>query len=197
MSVVIVDTGCANLASVGFAFERLGEITMITRDQDIIAGADRVVLPGVGAAGYAMQNLHSRNLINTLQSLTQPVLGICLGMQILFARSSEGGTQGLGVIDGEIEKLDAADLPLPHMGWNQLDILVDDPLLAGVDSGAYMYFVHSYAAPILSTTLARTEYGSKFSAVVRRDNFYGCQFHPERSGQAGAKILSNFLKVKI
>lgn len=195
MDVVIVDTGCANLASVKFAFDRLGADSVITQDPDTIYGAPRVILPGVGSAGYAMDRLRERELIPVVQNLVQPVLGICLGMQLIFDRSDEGDVEGLGMVDGKIEALDTGDLPSPHMGWNTLSSLKDDPLLEGVNEGDYAYFVHSYAAPITTKTLACAEYGSAFSAIVRQGNVYGCQFHPERSGQTGAKIFENFLKV--
>lgn len=196
--LAIVDTGCANLASVGFAFDRLGADYVITQDADQIYDAQRVLIPGVGAAPYAINELRQRELIPVLQNLTQPVMGICLGMQLIFDRSTEnGGTPCLGMVDGEIIDLDTGDLPSPHMGWNTLTDLADDPLLAGVNAGDYAYFVHSYAAPISARTLASCTYGQSFSAIVRQGNVYGCQFHPERSGKAGATILKNFLKVTV
>ncbi len=195
MSLVIVDTGCANLASVGFAFDRLGVQKTISADPDIIRAAQRVVLPGVGAAAYAMASLRARGLVDVLQALTQPVLGICLGMQLLFESSQEGNAQGLGLIKGKVGEMDTGSLPSPHMGWNQLRDLADDPLLAGVKQGSYVYFVHSYGVPVSGNTLAACDYGGKFSAIVRSGNIYGCQFHPERSGKTGAQILENFLKV--
>lgn len=192
--VAIVDTGCANLASVAFAFDRLGVDNVITQDSDIIYGAPRVLIPGVGAAPYAMDKLRERELIPVLQNLTQPVMGICLGMQLIFDRSTEGtGVDCLGMVDGTIEALETGDLPCPHMGWNTLDDLADDPLLTGVNNGEYVYFVHSYAAPVSANTLATTTHGARFSAIVKQRNIYGCQFHPERSGKTGAKILKNFL----
>ncbi len=195
--LAVVDTGCANLASVGFAFERLGARSIITKDADIIRSADHVILPGVGAMPYAMQALRTRGLVEVLQNLTQPLMGICLGMQMLFSGSEEGGAKGLGLLKGRIEQMDTGDLPSPHMGWNTLEnISDDDPLMAGINQGDYVYFVHSYAAEISENTLASSTYGHPFSAIVRRDNIYGCQFHPERSGKVGAQILANFLKVK-
>ncbi|PHR59864.1 MAG: imidazole glycerol phosphate synthase subunit HisH [Robiginitomaculum sp.] len=196
MSVVIVDTGCANLASVGFAIERLGSSNLITRDVEVIRSAERVLLPGVGAAPSAMQNLREFGLIDCLQELTQPVLGICLGMQILFMRSEEGACGGLGLIKGNVTQLETAQFPSPHMGWNTLHDLADDPLLHGINDGDYSYFVHSYAVPVNQYTLAKTNYGTPFSAMVRKENIWGCQFHPERSGQIGAQILANFLQVR-
>ncbi len=198
--LAIVDTGCANLASVGFAFERLGVRKIITMDADIIKSADHVILPGVGSFDYAMAALYERGLVAVLQNLTQPLMGICLGMQMLFERSEEGEAAGLGLIKGDIKRMDTGGMPVPHMGWNTLQNITDDPLLDGVKAGDYVYFVHSFAAPVQGETIASTIYGQAFSAVVRRrnikQNIYGCQFHPERSGQTGARILSNFLKVK-
>ena len=195
MSVVIVDTGCANLASVGFAFARLGVDTITTQDAKIIQNADRIVLPGVGSAGYAMEQLKARGLVQTLKRLPMPVLGICLGMQLLFEKSDEGGVDGLGLMKGTITKLDTHALPSPHMGWNRLENLQGDPLLRGIAEGEYAYFVHSYAAPIRAHTLASTAHGTGFSAIIKQGNIYGCQFHPERSGKTGARILANFAKV--
>jgi len=196
MSVAIIDTGCANLASVGFAIDRLGVPKTITKDAVVIARADRVILPGVGAAPYAVQQLQALGLMPTIKALTQPVLGICLGMQLIFERSAEGDTSCLGLVDGEINLLDTGGLPSPHMGWNTLEDCADDPLLAGISDGDYVYFVHTYAAPVSTRTLATTSYGSAFSAIVRQNNIYGCQFHPETSGRVGARILKNFMKVK-
>lgn len=194
--LAIVDTGCANLASVGFAFDRFSADYKVTQDADIIYGADHVLIPGVGSAPYAMNCLRERSLIPVLQNLTQPVMGICLGMQLIFDRSDEvGGSDCLGMVEGNIEEMDTGDLPSPHMGWNTLGVIREDPLLDGVNSGDYAYFVHSFCAPISAKTLASTTYGQSFSAIVKSGNVYGCQFHPERSGATGAKILQNFLRV--
>ena len=199
MSLVIVDTGCANLASVQYAFERLGVQPLITDSADDITSADRVVLPGVGSAPFAMKSINAKNLKPVLQSLSQPVIGICLGMQLLFETLEEGGetVEGLGLIPGAITALDTGDMPSPHMGWNTLSGLADDPLLNKVFDGDYAYFVHSYAADVTNTTLAASEYGSPFSAIVRKDNIWGCQFHPERSSKTGAQILKNFLEIDL
>jgi glutamine amidotransferase len=194
MAVIIVDTGCANLASVAFACERLGVQPLVTQNPQLVESAEHVILPGVGAMPFAMQALAERGLIAVLQNLSQPLLGICLGMQILFEGSEEGNAKGLGRIKGKASHLQAAGLPLPHMGWNTLQICRDDPLLHGIKSGEYAYFVHSYAVPVTANTLASTQYGEPFSAIVRHGNVYGCQFHPERSGKLGARILRNFLE---
>ena len=199
MSLVIVDTGCANLASVNYAFERLGCVPVITDDAEIIKSADRVVLPGVGSAPFAMENIQAKNLKPVLKSLSQPVIGICLGMQLLFETLEEGGNtvDGLGLVKGSVSKLDTGDLPTPHMGWNTLTPVKNDPLLKGVQAGEFAYFVHSFAASISEATLAKAEYGSSFSAMVRQGNVWGCQFHPERSSKTGAQILKNFLDIDL
>ena len=196
MKTVIVNSGCANIASVKFAFERLGANVNVSSDLQEISKADRIILPGVGTFDFAMSGLIKNQLINAIKSLSQPVLGICLGMQLYFEGSAEGVTQGLGLAKGIADKfLSEPNLPVPHMGWNQLENLSDDPLLKGLDEGAYVYFVHSYFIPLGETTLAETTYGKTFSASVRRENFWGCQFHPERSGDVGATILHNFLNL--
>jgi len=196
MSLVIVDTGCANLSSVKFAFERLDIPVFISSNTAEINAADRVLIPGVGAAPYAMNKIIERGLLTTLQGLEQPVMGICLGMQLLFDTLTEGQTEtkGLGLIPGRIDSLDTKGAPAPHMGWNRLDILQDSGLLRGIKTGDYAYFVHSYAAPLGDFPLARSHYGSPFSAIVQHKNVSGCQFHPERSSAIGAQILSNFAK---
>lgn len=197
MSLVIVDTGCANLSSVAFAFERLNVTATISDDPEIITGADRVILPGVGAAPFALAKIKAKNLTPVLQSLTQPVMGICLGMQLLFETVSEGGetVDGLGMVPGHVGRLDTQGHPSPHMGWNTLEIMQENALLKGISSTDYAYFVHSFAAPVNESTLASSQYGTAFSAVIGHKNVYGCQFHPERSSRTGAKILTNFLDV--
>ncbi len=196
MKTVIVNSGCANIASVKFAFERLGANVNVSSDLQEISKADRIILPGVGTFDFAMSGLIKNQLINAIKSLSQPVLGICLGMQLYFEGSAEGVAQGLGLAKGMADKfLSEPNLPVPHMGWNQLENLSDDPLLKGLDEGSYVYFVHSYFIPLGETTLAETTYGTTFSASVRKENFWGCQFHPERSSDVGATILNNFLKL--
>jgi glutamine amidotransferase len=199
MSLVIVDTGCANLASVSYAFERLGASAVITDEAEVLTSAERIVLPGVGSAPFAMRNIDAKKLKSVLQSLTQPVIGICLGMQLLFETLEEGGetVDGLGLVKGAVTELDTGDLPAPHMGWNTLTPLKDDPILKGVTEGDFAYFVHSFAAAISDATLVSSEYGSPFSAIVRQNNVWGCQFHPERSSKTGAQILKNFLDLDL
>jgi imidazole glycerol-phosphate synthase subunit HisH len=194
--VVIADTGGANVASLRFAFERLGALAHVTADGVEIASAERIVLPGVGAAAHAMQRLRAAGLINVLRTLTQPVLGICLGMQLLFQQSSEGPTHCLNLVPGVVNGIaPSPGRPVPHMGWNELKRVKADALLEGIADRQYAYFVHSYATGVSEFTLASTEYGSPLAAVVRRGNFYGAQFHPERSGKTGARLLHNFLRL--
>ena len=196
MEAVIVDSGGANLASLRYALERLGARTHVSRDAATIASAARVILPGVGAAGQAMARLRAAGLIGVLRTLEQPVLGICLGMQLLFEASEEDGTECLGVMPLSARRLEpAAGHPVPHMGWNGLQRVRADPLLEQVADGDYVYFVHSYAAPPTEHTLASAEYGAAVSAVVRRGNYWGTQFHPERSAAPGARVLDNFLRL--
>jgi glutamine amidotransferase len=196
MDAVIIDSGGANLASLQFAFERLGARTQISADAKTIMSAPRVVLPGVGAAADAMQRLRNCGVATLLPTLKQPVLGICLGMQLLFSRSEEGSTDCLGILPDIVRRLTPVPgLPVPHMGWNQLGSLREDPILEGIASQEYVYFVHSYAAPVSAMTLAVTEYGCALSAVVRARNFWGTQFHPERSAATGARLLANFLRL--
>ena len=196
LEVVIVGSGGANLASLSFAFDRLGVQARVSRDPKTVAAASHVVLPGVGAAADAMQRLERAALTTTISQLTQPVLGICLGMQLLFRDSEEGPTECLGVLPDRVRRMQpACARPVPHMGWNQVKSERKDPLLEGIGDGDYAYFVHSYAASVSPVTVAYTDYGSRFSAVVRRGNFCGTQFHPERSGRMGSRVLENFLRL--
>jgi len=189
--LVIVDVGCGNIGSVGIAFERFGLSPRVTGDAAEIAAAEKVVLPGVGAAGYAMEQIEARGLADTIRALTQPVLGICLGMQLLFEASEEEGTACLGLIPGRVRRLSPAPgMPVPHMGWSRLDI-ADEGI--GLATGDYVYFAHSFACDDGPATLARADYGRPIPAVVRHANFTGAQFHPERSGEAGARFLRTWL----
>lgn len=196
MRIVIIDNGGANVASLQFAFERLGKKARVSDSATVVRGASHVVLPGVGAAGDAMQRLKRTGLAELIPSLTQPVLGICLGMQLLFERSEEGVTPCLGAIHGDVTRMTAAPgRPVPHMGWNRVEFTVPHPLLAGLASGAYAYFVHSYAVAAGAATVATCSYGEEFAAMVECRNFFGTQFHPERSAATGARILANFLEL--
>jgi len=195
VSVVIIDSGGANIASLQAALRRLGAESVVTTDHAVIRQATRVLLPGVGSAHDAMARLRMAGLDQLVPTLKQPLLGICLGMQLLFERSEEGPANCLGVIPGTIGKLKSEPgRPVPHMGWNQLTQVRPDPLLDGISSLDHVYFVHGFAAPTSSATVAITDYSVAFTSVARHENFCGTQFHPERSGVVGARILANFLK---
>ena len=199
VDVAIIDSGGANLASLVYALERLGARAVVTDQADAIRAAPRVLLPGVGSAGNAMARLRAAGLDTLIPQLTQPLLGICLGMQLLFEASEEGdsgATTCLGILPGRVARMPASpERPVPHMGWNRLRILQADPLLEGIGDADYFYFVHSYAAPAGTHSLALTDYGSEFTSVAGRGNFRGAQFHPERSARPGARLLANFLKL--
>jgi glutamine amidotransferase len=196
IDAVIIDSGGANLASLRYALDRLGARSAVSCDPALIAAAPRVLLPGVGAAADAMARLRSHGLDRLIPQLRSPVLGICLGMQLLFEHSAEGATSCLGVIAGSVERLRAAPgLPVPHMGWNTLELQREDALLDGLRNSDRFYFVHSFAAPINGCLLASVHYGEARCAIVRQHNFHGVQFHPERSSAAGARILRNFLEL--
>ncbi len=200
--VVVIDSGGANLASLLHALRRLDVRAEVSRDAQRIAAATHVLLPGVGAAPDAMARLREAGVDALLPTLTQPVLGICLGMQLLFEASEEttGGateTRCLGIVPGRVVRMAASpERPVPHMGWNQLEPLREDPLFAGIGRGDHVYFVHSYAAPVGPDTLAACDYAGRFTAAVRRANFRGVQFHPERSAAVGARLIANFIALR-
>lgn len=197
-TVVLVDAGGANLGSVRYALERLGVEVRVSADADEIAAAERVILPGVGAAGPAMARLHALGLVEVIRHLRQPLLGICLGMQLLYEASDEGDVECLGLIPGRVAKLVPTPAArMPHMGWNRLRIERRDPLLEGLDDRAQAYFVHGYAAPPSDATIASCEHGGTFAAVVRSGNRVGAQFHPERSAAVGARLLENFMSERV
>ena len=194
MSVVLVDAGGTNIGSVRYALQRLGVDAALTSDAATIRAADKVILPGVGAAGPGMARLRELGLVELLRSLTQPVLGVCLGMQLLCAHSEEGDTECLGLIPAPVRRFaEAPGRRVPHMGWNRLAVQQPHALLTGLGDDEQAYFVHSYAVPVGDWTLASSDYGEAFSAVIARGNFHGMQFHPERSAAVGAKLLRNFL----
>ena len=193
--VAIIDSGGANIASLLFALERLGFDASLTSDADVIRDADRVILPGVGAAADAMQRLRDSGLVDVIRALQQPVLGICLGMQLLAEASEEEDVECLGIIPGVVRRLAVADgFPVPNMGWCQVTRVAGTALLDGIEDGSYFYFVHSYALPPSEFTLATADHDGAFSAIVGRDNFVAAQFHPERSSTDGARLLRNFLE---
>lgn len=193
MSVAIIDYGAGNLRSVSSALARLGVTAEVTASPERLAAAERVIFPGVGHAAPAMRALRAAGLDRLIPQLRQPVLGICLGMQLMYAQSEEGTTKGLGIFPGLVRLL--SDVPkLPHMGWNEITSL-QGSLFAGLADETCCYFVHSFAAPVDDSTAAVTTYGLSFAAAARKDNFYACQFHPEKSAQGGARILENFMQI--
>jgi glutamine amidotransferase len=194
VTVAVVNLGVGNTASVMFALERLGACASLTADPEEIAEAERVILPGVGAAAYAMARIEAGGLRHCLAAYSRPLLGICLGQQLLFESSEEGEAAGLGLLAGCVTKLQPPNgEPSPHMGWSRLGVVRDSPLLEGVSDGSYVYFVHGFVCPVTDDSIAVTGYGAPFASVVGGGNVYGCQFHPERSGAVGARILKNFL----
>jgi glutamine amidotransferase len=196
MSVVLVDAGGTNIGSVRYALQRLGVDAALTSEAAAIRAADKVILPGVGAAGPGMARLRELGLVDLMRSLTQPVLGVCLGMQLLCERSEEDDVGCLGLVPASVRRfVEQPGLRIPHMGWNQLRRRREHPLLSGVGEQDWAYFVHSYAVPTGDYALATTAYGGEFAAVIARDNFHGMQFHPERSAKVGARLLKNFLEL--
>lgn len=198
MQLVIIDSGGANIASLRYAIDRLGIASEVTAEPEKIRAASHIVLPGVGAAADCMLRLQrTPGLVATIRSLQQPMLGICVGMQLLFESSEEGDVTCLGLLPGRVRRIPSREnLPVPHMGWNQLEFTSgDSPLLRDISPNDHVYFVHSYCAPVSPLTLATTTYGEPFSALVRSGNVYGAQFHPERSAHVGSLLLRNFLQL--
>ena len=194
-TVAIIDSGGANIASLLFAFERLGKNAKLTTDASTIRGADRVLLPGVGAARDAMQRLADAGLIDVIRDLEQPVLGICLGMQLLFEGSEEENVECLGIVPGYAAELTVSpDFPVPNMGWCATRSAQDDEVFTGIADDSFFYYLHSYALPVADNTIATAEHSRSFAAAVRFKNFVATQFHPERSSAAGARLLRNFLE---
>jgi glutamine amidotransferase len=193
MNIALIKYNAGNIQSVVFALERIGIEPIVTSDEKQIQSADKIIFPGVGEAGSAMNFLKERNLDVTIKNLKQPVLGICLGMQLLCKHSEEGDMECLGIFDGNVKKF-AQGLKVPQVGWNLLEN-VSDPLLSELETDSYFYFVHSYYAEICTNTSAITEYGIKFSSALQKNNFYGVQFHPEKSARTGEKVLKNFLNL--
>lgn len=200
MKIVIINYGAGNIQSIKFAIGRLGLEAVLSDDAEEIRQADKVIFPGVGEAGSAMKKLRVSGLDAVVPTLKQPVLGICLGMQLMCRSSEEGNTAGLGIFDvdvhrfGALEALDTVRLKIPQIGWNQISNLKSE-LFEGISEKEHIYLVHSFYAPLCEATIAESEYGPKYSAALKKDNFYGTQFHPEKSSVAGAMILSNFLKL--
>lgn len=195
--LVIIDSGGANIASLQYALERLGVTGLLTTDHDTIRSAERVILPGVGAAADAMARLEAHELTTLIPELQQPVLGICLGMQLFATRSAERNTRCLGIFAAAAELLPASEeAPVPNMGWCRITKNTDHPLLYGIDDGSWFYFVHSYALPVGTYSLASAKHAADFCAVAAQANFFAAQCHPERSAMAGSQLLQNFLKIK-
>lgn len=195
MQVALIDAGGANLGSVRYALRRLGVEATLTGDPRAIRNADRVILPGVSTAAMVMGRLRELGLVDTLRHLDKPLLGVCVGMQLLFEHSEEDDTPCLGLLPGRVAKLPTGTgVRVPHMGWNTLRMQRQTSLTQGIDEDGYAYFVHSYAAPVTSDCLASTQHGSPFAAIVQRGNVAGAQFHPERSATVGARLMKNFLE---
>ncbi|TAE56389.1 MAG: imidazole glycerol phosphate synthase subunit HisH [Bacteroidetes bacterium] len=195
MKLVIVRYNAGNIQSVTYALQRLGIEPVLSDDPEEIRSADKVIFPGVGEAATAMTYLRERQLDEVIISLRQPVLGVCLGLQLMCRHSEERNTTCMGIFPAEVRMFKPAEgIKVPHMGWNLLENL-HSPLLEGLGDAPYVYFVHSYYADIDAYTIATTTYGGPFSAVIHKDNFYATQFHPEKSGATGARILQNFLSL--
>ncbi len=194
MQVALVDAGGANIGSVRFALERLGVEAMLTGDAAVIRESDRVILPGVGTAAMIMGRLRELGLVETLRALDKPLLGVCVGMQVLYESSEEGDVECLGLLHGRVRKLPvSASVRVPHMGWNTLETVGRTTLASGIEEGDRAYFVHSYAAPVTDDCVFACDHGSRFAAVAQRGRVAGAQFHPERSASVGAQLLRNFL----
>jgi glutamine amidotransferase len=196
--LAIIDSGGANLASLQYALQRLGQDSVVTSDRKLIRDASHVILPGVGAARNAMQTIANYDLVDEIRALTQPVLGICLGMQLLCERSEEDDVECLGVIPGTAKKLPASvEMPVPNMGWSPIHVVQPHPVLSGIGDDAWFYFVHSYALTVDEPTVASSKHVDDFAAVIGKDNFVATQFHPERSARSGAQVLANFLEWQV
>ncbi|GAA3607575.1 imidazole glycerol phosphate synthase subunit HisH [Flavivirga amylovorans] len=191
MKLVIINYGAGNIKSIQFAFKRLGINAVLSNDPDEILAADKIIFPGVGEASSAMAMLENSGLDKLIPKLKQPVLGICLGMQLLCESTEEGNTKGLGIFRTKVKRF-TNDVKVPQMGWNVIKDLKSD-LFSGIKDNEYMYLVHSYYAEHCNETIAKTDYGINYASALQHNNFYGVQFHPEKSSLAGAKILQNFL----
>ena len=193
--IAIVDYKMGNLRSVENALRRLGAEFVVTADADVIRRADRVLLPGVGNAAEAMDNLRKAGLVEVIRSLRRPVLGICVGMQVMCRYSEEGDVDCLSIFDARVKRFEPSHhVKVPHMGWNRIGNL-ESKLFKGIAGGEYVYFVHSYYPELCPDTIATTTHGKMFSAALKYENFYGTQFHPEKSGDVGERIIANFLKL--
>ncbi|AEO08466.1 imidazole glycerol phosphate synthase subunit HisH [Buchnera aphidicola str. Ak (Acyrthosiphon kondoi)] len=196
MDIVIVDTGCANLTSIKVAIKKLGYNSIITSEASIISKSKKIFLPGVGTASAVMDLLSKKNIIDVIKEFKEKILGICLGMQLFCDFSEEcNGVKTIGIIKSSVSRLKSNNLPLPHIGWNQITFQKEHPLFKNIPNNSRFYFVHSYIVPINKYTLSTTSYGVNFSSVIQKNNFFGVQFHPEKSGSIGCQLLKNFLEM--
>jgi len=193
--LAIIDYKAGNLTSLTNAIERLGFAYKITSDPNEVKRADKIIFPGQGAAGSGMKNLKEFGIINVLKNTKVPFLGICLGMQLLFEASEENNTKCLGILSGKVRKFQTKDLPVPQMGWNSVKFAGTSPLIKNIPNDSYFYFANSYVAEVDENTIGVGFYGGPFTAIIQKDNFFGTQFHPEKSGEFGIKLLRNFLKL--
>lgn len=193
--IALIEYGAGNTASVSNALEEIGVEHIISKNEKDISRADKIIFPGVGEASSAVKKLHLLNLFSLLRVIKKPMLGICLGMHILCYHSEEGDVACLGIINGEAKKFDSSKVKVPHMGWNNVNIINESKLFTNIDDKSYFYFAHSYYIPKNDSTLATTEHDLEFCAALEKDNFYGVQFHPEKSGEAGLQLLKNFVEI--
>jgi glutamine amidotransferase len=193
MNVVIIDYDAGNTRSVQFALNRLGVDAKLSANAEVISSADKVIFPGVGNAAYAMKELKKRNLIDPIRALKQDTLGVCLGMQLMCSSSEEGDVEGLNIFNVRAKRFND-NVKVPHIGWNTMKI-GDSKLFEGIEDNSYFYFVHSYYVPVIEETVGLTNYGLDYSASIQKDNFYACQFHPEKSWKTGEKLIKNFLEL--
>ncbi|WP_372743996.1 imidazole glycerol phosphate synthase subunit HisH [Lutibacter sp.] len=193
MKIVIINYGAGNIQSLKFAIQRLGYEAVLSKDEEEIRNADKVIFPGVGEASSAMKMLEATGLDKVIPTLKQPVLGICLGMQLMCNYCEEGDTQGLRIFDCDVVKFDTRE-KVPQIGWNQIENLKSD-LFKGIKEKEYMYLVHSFYVPLNIEAIATTNYGINYASALQEKNFFGVQFHPEKSSKAGAQILKNFLEL--
>ncbi len=196
MKLSIIDYGAGNIKSIQFAFQRLGIKAQLTNSPEELINSDKIIFPGVGEASSAMQKLQSTGLDQLIPNLKQPVLGICLGMQLMCHKTTEGNTNALGIFDVDVIKFSNSDLKVPQVGWNAIHSLKGD-LFNGISEGEFMYLVHSYYAPKHTKAIALSNYGNDYTVALQHQNFYGVQFHPEKSGRAGEQLLENFIKLKV
>ena len=193
--IALIDSGAGNVASVANVLKELNADYKLTKREIDICNSDKVIFPGVGEASFAVRQLHILNLFNLLRILKKPMLGICLGMQLMCEKLSEGNTAGLGIFPVSTNIFDKAKVKVPHMGWNNVEIINGGKLFEGINNKEHFYYANSYYVPVNEFTIAKSENGIEFSASIQKNNFYGVQFHPEKSGKAGIKLLKNFIEL--